>query len=69
MRRSRSCQTARNADHRGDARLLEAGRDALALELVEVDDAGAARERQDHAARELERVVQRQDAEHAIAAR
>ena len=58
-----------HADHRGDARLLEARGDAIAVELVEVHDARAARERQEHAARELERVVERQHAEHAVAAR
>ena len=38
-------------------------------QLVQVHDARATRERQHHSARELERVVQRQYAEHAIAAR
>jgi hypothetical protein len=56
----------RDADHRRDPSRLEAVLEALARELVEIDDAGPPRERQEQAARQLERVMQGQDTENAV---
>ena len=56
-----------HADHGGDAPAREAHLEPLGRELVEVDDARSARQRQEHAAGELEGVMQRQHAEHAVA--
>ncbi len=56
----------RHADHPRDAAPLEAFGKPLGVELVEVEDARPARERQEQAAGELEGVVQRQHREDAV---
>ncbi len=56
-----------HAHHGRHARTLEGGDDLLAGELVEVDHRRAARQRQEHAAGKLKRVVQRQHRQHAVA--
>ncbi len=58
-----------DADHGGRARGAKPLGDALARHLADVHDARAARQRQQQPAGELEGVVQRQDAEHDVAAR
>ena len=59
----------RHADHRRGPRRAQPLGDPVARALVQVDHARAAREREEQAARELEGVVERQDAQRRVAAR
>ena len=56
-----------DADQRSDLADLQTIDQAIRVQLVEVDDPRPARQGQQQAAGELERVVQRQHTEHAIA--
>lgn len=56
-----------HADHRGHSRFFHRRGEPLAVELIEINNPSAARERQKHSARELEGVVQREHRQRAIA--